>query len=181
MRFETAKNNMKNFTVFFISLGIMAITCRETGNGSKNERIKHTDATEKNQKGIPAKGMDSLSLDHFKKVPEDIEGCSCYFSETEGKFKSNEYLFAANFDSVAYISLGKKLLKLKLLSTGRNPNTFGDKDHVDIYRNNNYKITVDIKYKKSTGEETWWNIGTITVEALDGRKIVKSFVGECGC
>jgi hypothetical protein len=175
------KNNMKIFTLYFLSMGILAISCQGPGIGSKDEKIKHTDSIVNNERAVAVKGMDSLSLDHFMKVPDDIEGCSCYFSGTEEKFNSNEYLFVANFDSIAYISIGKKLLKLKLIFTGRKRNTFGDKDHVDVYSNNNYKITVVIKYKKSTGAETWRNSGTITVERLDGRKIVKNFVGECGC
>lgn len=122
-----------------------------------------------------------LSLDNFKDIPDELDGCACYFSETDRKFKNKEYLFAADFDSIGFVSVDNKLVKLKLVSTGREPNTFGDNDHIDIYNSKLYKVTVDIKYKNSNGDETWWNDGTITIESKDGQKMTKKFVGECGC
>ena len=123
----------------------------------------------------------NLSLDDFKEIPEEIDGCSCYFSETDQKFENQEYLFVANFDSTGFVSVDKKLVKLKLISTEREPNTFGDYDHIDVYNSEHYKVTVDIKYNKSNGDETWWNDGTVTIESKDGQKLRKNFVGECGC
>lgn len=123
----------------------------------------------------------NLSLDDFKGIPEEIDGCSCYFSETDQKFENQEYLFVANFDSTGFVSVDKKLVKLKLISTEREPNTFGEDDHIDIYNSEHYNVTVDIKYKKSSGDETWWNDGTVTIESKDGQKLTKNFVGECGC
>lgn len=121
------------------------------------------------------------TIDTFSKFPDEIDGCSCYFSPDEQSFERQEYLYVANFDSLAFISVDKNLIKLKLISTTREPETFGDTDHVDIYSNNDYKLTLDIKYKKSSGDETWTNTGTITIESKDGRKTTKTFYGECGC
>ena len=122
-----------------------------------------------------------LSLDNFKGIPDEVDGCACYFSENEQKFKNNEYIFAAGFDSIGFVSVDNKLIKLKLISTGREPNTFGDNDHIDIYNSELYKVKLDIKYKNSNGDETWWNEGTVTIESKDGQKLTKKFVGECGC
>lgn len=113
-------------------------------------------------------------------MPEDIDGCSCYFSETEELFESNLYFFASDYDSSGFIWIDNEWVKLKLQSSGRQPDTFGDYDHVDIYVNEFYKVTADIRYKNSSGDETWINTGTITIET-DGDKTVKEFVGECGC
>ncbi len=122
-----------------------------------------------------------LSLDDFKGIPDEVDGCACYFSETDEQFKKKIYLFAAGFDSIGFVSVDNKLVKLKLISTEREPNTFGDYDHIDIYNSELYKVTVDIKYKNSNGDETWWNDGTITIESKDGQEVTKKFVGECGC
>ncbi|HEY0668715.1 MAG TPA: hypothetical protein VGD22_11090 [Sphingobacteriaceae bacterium] len=131
------------------------------------------------QKGKPS--ASAFTLDNFKGIPKEVQGCSCYFSENELKFKNSEYLFAAGFDSTGFVSVNSKPIKLKLISTGRDPRTFGDYDHTDIYKSEHYQVTVDIKYKKSNGYETWWNDGTIIIENKDGQKLVKKFVGECGC
>lgn len=122
-----------------------------------------------------------FTLDDYKGFPVEISGCSCYFSETSTKFKNEEYLFVADFDSIGLISINQNMEKLKLTSTTRAPDTFGDYDHVDVYKSENYTVTLDVKYKNLTGSEVWWNEGTILVENKDGKKISKKIVGECGC
>src|SRR5687768_16492845 len=57
-----------------------------------------------------------LTLDDFKAIPDEIDGCACYFSETDQKFKENLYLFAAGYDSTGFVSVHNKLVKLKLTS-----------------------------------------------------------------
>lgn len=161
--------------------------------GSNNENANQptsTPSTENNENEILPIQKDELesisttselSLDDFKGIPEEIDGCSCYFSETDQKFKDKEYLFAAGFDSIGFVSVNNKLVKLKLVSTEREPNTFGDHDHIDVYNSELYNVIVDIKYKKSSGEEVWWNDGTVTIESKEGEKVTRKFVGECGC
>jgi len=155
---------MSNYKLFTIIGLFFLFSC----NGQSKKSVENTSTFK-------------LSLDDFKGIPDEVNGCACYFSETENKFKKEEYLFAAGFDSIGFVSVNNKIIKLKLVSTGRAPDTFGDIDHIDIYKTDNYKVTVDIKYKNSNGEETWWNDGTITIENKDGEKLTKKFVGECGC
>lgn len=76
-----------------------------------------------------------------------MDGCACYFSETDQKFNNDEYLFAYDFESIGFVSVDKKLIKLKLNSTEREPNTFSDCDHIDVFNSELYKVTVRIKYK----------------------------------
>ena len=125
-----------------------------------------------------------IILDSFTDIPEEIKGCSCFYSESEEKHLKNEYFFVAGFDSAAFISIDNKLLKLKLVSTGRERHSFGDYDHTDVYKTDNYIVTLDIKYLKQEGgdeSESWWNTGTITIESKDGLKEIIKFFGGCGC
>ena len=161
--------------------------------GSNNEKTIESEGTpiiENNQPQLQlistqedenALKTTKISLDNFTDIPEEIDGCSCYFSETAQQFKNDEYLFAANFDSIAFVSVNKKLVKLTLISTTREPDTFGDEDHIDIYKSDIYTVIVAIKYRESSEDEIWWNDGTIRLESRDGQKVVKEFVGECGC
>ena len=161
-----------------------------SSNNENANQPKSTPSTENNENEILPIQTDELesisttselSLDDFKGIPDEIDGCSCYFSETDQKFKDEEYLFAAGFDSTGFVSVNNKLVKLKLGSTEREPNTFGDHDHIDVYNSELYKVIVDIRYKKSSGDEVWWNDGTVTIESKDGEKVTRKFVGECGC
>lgn len=162
------------FRLNFIALSIILLASCETKN--KNV-VKHNDSNT-----TPVENSKHLLLNTFKNIPKEIDGCSCLFSETDQKFKKREYLFAAGFDSTAYIVINEKLSKFKLITSGREPNTFGDHDHVDIYQNDQFKLTVDIKYKRSSGDEVWQNEGIIILESKDGElKTTTKFVGECGC
>lgn len=181
--------------LLFILPAVFLVSCQEsnTTNSNKNdptsvlkvdtlqEAINKLDTTSNTSKANSDTSQFFNSIDTFKDFPAEIDGCSCYFSPNQQSFRKQEYLYVASFDSIAFISINKKMIKLKLISTTRELETFGDADHVDIFFNDNFKVTVDTKYKKSTGEETWFNTGTITIETKDGRKATKIFYGECGC
>jgi len=130
--------------------------------------------------GKPLKDNSKIRLDNFKAIPTEINGFSCYYSQTKDKFKKDEFLFGCSSDSIAFISINQKMLKLKLTSTTRLPGTFTDNDHTDIYNNDKYKVTVVTNYDGSIGEDTWWNKGTITVESKNGDKETDEIVGVCG-
>ena len=154
-------------------------------SGLSTESDKETSPNPPETKISTAAQIDTLnnvfSLDHFKGFPKDIEGCSCYFSGTKEQSKAGEYIYVADFDSIAYISVNKELIRLKLVSTTREIGTFGNHDYKDVYSNDNYTVTVDVKYKSASGDETWWNEGTITVDRKQESKVTAKFVGECGC
>jgi hypothetical protein len=122
----------------------------------------------------------SLKLDNFG-FPDDIEGCSCYFSKSKKMFENNEYFFMANYDSLVHIMVNSELINLKLEMSTREPNSFGDYDHKEIYKNDMYTVTINIVYKESSGDETWLNEETIIVDAKDGQHFKHSIFGECGC
>ena len=128
----------------------------------------------------PFKDNSKIKLDNFKAIPTEINGLVCYYSQTKDKFKKDEYLFACNSDSIAFISVNQKMLQLKLTYTTRLPGTFTDNDHTDVYSNGKYKVTVVTNYDDSIGEDNWWNKGTITVESKNEDKETDKFIGVCG-
>lgn len=132
---------------------------------------------EQNQK---EKEIVPFELDDFD-FPEDISGCSCYFSKSKADFDNNEYFFTADYDSLAHISVNGELIDLKLVSTTRGPHSFGDNDRWETYKNDLYTVKVKIVYKESSGYETWLNEGTVTVYRKDGQKKEQAIYGECGC
>lgn len=181
--------------ILFIVTGLFFLSCGESNNlKPENETLKSTplfDTTQFAKSGIDTNSNAAAfsedtakflhSIDTFKKFPNEIDGCSCYFSPSQQGFQRHEYLYVADFDSLAFISVDKTLIKLKLVSTTQEPETFGDTNHVKIFTSENYKVTVNVKYKKPNGDETWFNTGTITIETKEGRKTSRTFFGECGC
>ncbi len=168
------------FSVIIFLLFVASTSCTEEPKQIKKNppKIASDSIIENHQKEVVE--FTPLELDNFG-FPEDIEGCSCYFSKNKKMFENNEYFFVANYDSLAHIMVNKKLINLKLELSTREPNSFGDYDHKEIYKNDIYTVTVNIVYKESSGYETWLNEGTIIVDTKDGQHLKHSIFGECGC
>ncbi len=126
--------------------------------------------------------ISTISITHFKNIPEDVDGCACYFSGSRKQFDSSEFLFAAGMDSLGYISINDEILPIHLVKTNREQDVFFDEGkHIDVYEADGYTITIDYQYTKKIGDESNWYKGILKVED-NNRNISKSeFVGECGC
>jgi hypothetical protein len=124
-----------------------------------------------------------FTINSFKKLPKEIEGCTCIFSKTEKDYVKKEYVFASNFDSIAFVSVNNKIIKLKLKNKVYKPNTVENEDYTCKYETEEYKVTIEIKADKTKpdSDETWWNKGLLIIENKDGRKLTQEFVGESGC
>jgi len=127
------------------------------------------------------KAIEAITIQSFSKSPTEIDGCSCYFSSTEKAFKQHQYILATNLDSLVFMTINNHPIKLKLIKSTAEPHAFTDFDHIEVFGNKDYNVTIDIKYKKSTDAEVWVDEGTITITRKDGQKLVTKFYGECGC
>ncbi|MFN6379015.1 MAG: hypothetical protein ACK4WD_07055 [Flavobacteriales bacterium] len=137
--------------------------------------------TSDNKEHLNKEGTSKFSINVIQSLPEEIEGCGCYFSSDSTDNIDKQFIFVSNYDSTAFISINNRLTRLKLVKSGTDVTSFGDHDHIEVYESSQYKVTVDIKYLKSNGEETWSNQGNLLVEDRFGQSILQKFVGECGC
>ena len=166
---------MREFVILFIGM-LIVLSCEQKSsrlNASRTDSIADKTTVDVLEPKI--------CLESFTEIPKEIECCSCSYSASEEGYQHNEYLFVCGFDSTAFVSVEGQLLKLKLVSTGREPITFGDYDHIDVFESENYTITLDIKYKEDGEGEVWWNNGTITIEDKSGQSTKLNFFGSCGC
>lgn len=124
-----------------------------------------------------------IKLTSLKEIPKEIDGCACVYSETEKKFKAEEYLIATNIDSIAFISINGKITKLKLVERKTQPNPNDNKDYIDTFESGKFKVTIKVRADKTKKEEyeSWWSIGTIKIEDENGKSQTKEIIGECGC
>jgi hypothetical protein len=98
--------------------------------------------------------------------PEEIEGCSCYFSENKEDFNNKKFIYLdQHYSGFAFISIDGKLIQ------------------IDLEKENKGDYSVEIEFDKEfqNGDETYWKKGTIKVKLKDGTILSKKFVGECGC
>ena len=165
--------------ILLILITILVGCKKENLENIQNPNSKKIEPSKLNSKSTQT----GINLTVLKEIPAEIDGCSCIFSETENKFKAQEYLIATNLDSIAYISINHNIIKLKLIEKKIDSNSKEDEDLTEVFGNEKYKVTIEIKKDKtkSVGDEVWWNIGSIKIENKNGESQTKKFVAECGC
>lgn len=126
-------------------------------------------------KNIPT----SFTLDNFNESFDDINGPTCVFAETEKNYENKQFLFASNFDSIGYVSVNKKILRLELIERKYKANKTENEDYLCVYKGRNYKVSLHITVDntKDYDDESWWNKGELTIENDKGEKIFKNFIG----
>jgi hypothetical protein len=110
----------------------------------------------------------SQEITKIKGFPDEIEGCSCYFAETEQDFKDGKYIYLDQYyQGIAFISIDNKLIRIDL----------------EHQKQSDYKVTIEFDKNENNqnGDETWLQTGTLKVKLKDGTVLKKRFIGECGC
>ena len=108
----------------------------------------------------------SIKLTKIQGFPEDVMGCTCYFSENEADFKAQKFIYVDSYErNPAYISVDNKLIPV-------------DAEDGD---GGGYEVILDIKKEVQLGSELYHREGTITVVHESGAVVTKPIYGECGC
>jgi hypothetical protein len=117
----------------------------------------------------------------FHGFPPGFEGCTCYFSAAENEFSDQYYLFVSDLDSLAYINVNEKPVKLKLVRTSRAEDAADEQDYEATYTNGTYTLITKVDFKEQTGDEAWWHTGTMKLYFKGVEIDQRNFMGECGC
>ena len=85
----------------------------------------------------------------------------------------------SNFDSIGYVSVNKKILRLVLVKRKYKENKTENEDYLCVYKGKNYKVFLHITVDntKDYDDESWWNKGVLIIENDKGEKIIKNFTG----
>lgn len=117
----------------------------------------------------------TLKLDKFA-MPPQVEGCSCYFSDTKENFEKEEYIYVDDYGNSAYIQMEGEMIKIPMEEGDFDPSNFSK-----TIENANYKVTM-IGKKVNELDEVMMFAGAMTVENKQtGLKITSPIYGECGC
>ncbi len=115
-----------------------------------------------------------LKLETFD-FPNDIEGCSCYFSKNKEGFDSEKYIYADDYGKKAVIKIDGKFISFPLKQEDFEPTDFRKS-----FSNGEYEIF--LKGKKISGvDETTMIEGELSVKDKNGKTATSKFYGECGC
>jgi hypothetical protein len=118
-----------------------------------------------------------LVIQPFEKLPEDVDGCSCYFSENIKKFKEGKFIYLDDYSSLAYMRINNRLEKFTL-SSREYPAKSADERKVWI--NDNFELILE-QTEISQIDETWQQKGQMILKLKNGKEFRQIIYGECGC
>jgi len=117
----------------------------------------------------------TLKLEKFT-MPPQVEGCSCYFSDTKENFENEQYIYVDDYGNSAYIQIAGKMIKIPMEEGDFDPSNF-----TKTIENGDFKVKMTGK-KVSEQEEVMMFSGQMTVEnKKTGEKTLSPIYGECGC
>ena len=117
--------------------------------------------------------QDSIKLNTFTKLPNDVEGCVCYFYLSRLDETKRRYIMSEAFAQIAYVSINGKMQRFKLVD-------FKDKVFY-VYTNGNYILRVEFKVNIKNDDENFKVIGVLKIFKAKKLLIKKNIFGECAC
>src|SRR5690606_29337136 len=167
------KNTVK--TIFFgLILLLTAQSCSKEPAVTENTTTDSIAVTAP----VPADSVAAIStlkLDKFG-MPPQVEGCSCYFSDTKENFENERYIYVDDYGNSAYVQIAGKMIKSPMEEGDFDPSKF-----TKTIENGDFKVKMTAK-KLSEQEEVMMFSGQMTVENKEtGEKTLSPIYGECGC
>ncbi len=147
---------------FLLIVSILLVSC--TGRVKKN-------SNKSNKYEIENLKSDSICLETFSELPDEIDGCACLFFLSENDKDANEYICVNNFANLAFMKLKGRILSLELIKY---------EDNVYMYQGEEFILRIEVTGKVSAEYESSYIEGVIIVSHKGNIKRVK-FIGTCSC
>ena len=163
---------MKN--LYWLFLILIFTSCELKDHASLNDDVDIID--EEVVKMDNSADLPEFTLTSFTEFPEEIEGCSCYFSLTKNAFLDHQFIYAGKMqDSVGYIKKHGDWVRLKQFPVENETDSLYINAENDSLQIRIYGI------KDSAAYETTQYKGDIIIDS-NGKEIFSGGVyGECGC
>ena len=125
----------------------------------------------------------TLSIDTFSEIPDDVDGCSCTFSNDSIEYNKKQYIFTSDITKVLYMKINGKMIKFNLNNDGSvEMNSIPHAGSKIKIENSLYKIVIEYDKVIEAGYETRAMTGTIQLTDIkSGNTVVKKIFGVCGC
>jgi hypothetical protein len=139
------------------------------GQAKTNKDVSHIDSKSIEQQ--------SISIDSFSDFPQEIDGCSCYFSNDSTDFYNKQYIYVNDFAQTSFLKINGVMTKF----TQTEYKEIDEENVKAKYTSDNFEMTIEVKDGIHNGDETMLKTGTITLTDKNGKTVTKTFYGECGC
>jgi len=121
-----------------------------------------------------------LSIDTFSTFPSEISGCGCYFSINSAEFKKDEYIFMCDIDKTSFLKINGVLTKFTLIEDSAKGEALSGRFKAK-FKSDNYEIEIEYSKTGEHGYESSNMKGTIKLTDKNGKTVVKTMYGLCGC
>lgn len=128
------------------------------------------------EKKETTQNIEPLRIDTFSTFPDEIDGCSCYFSNDSTEFQQGKYIYMNDYAEISFMKINGKLTKFSQTEFKEVNKTI-----VAKFISKKYDLNIEVKRGKQNGEETTLQSGTIKLNDKRGNTITITFYGECGC
>jgi hypothetical protein len=166
------------------SIAVLTVTlysCNSNDSEKSQPKSKSTKAFNKLQNinssdaSIPETDM---SIDTFSSFPNEIDGCSCYFSNDSTEFQKGIYIYVNDYADISFLKIDSVLTKFRRIEFRQ----INETTTISKSVNDNYELIIEVKNEVQTGIESNLTFGRITLTHNKTKKtITKTFYGECGC
>ena len=82
-----------------------------------------------------------LRIEPLDEWPQEIMGCSCYFSHTKSEFANKNYIYIDNYKDLAFLKINGQIEKFKLLASDTLTASVGS---VKSWKNDNFEMTIEM-------------------------------------
>lgn len=161
---------MKAFT-FLTLLSICLFGCNDTSSSTKNNKVNDQNSSSTSVK------LKELKIQVIDEWPNEIDGCSCYFSRNEEDFENAKYIFINDYQELAFMKINGKLKTFKLAEP-ESETISGMR--IETWKNDNFELITET-HQLGQVDETWQYKGKLTLKSKDGAIIEQEINGECGC
>lgn len=118
----------------------------------------------------------TIQLELLDGIPEQIDGCARLYTYDSIPLQAQQYLFVSNLQELAFVKINGRQIMLERLEQEQ----LSGGAYRYTYEGGGYKVILHIKAAKQTGEEVFYDTGTLEVWQEE-KKVSVEVHGESGC
>jgi hypothetical protein len=141
---------------------------------NQKEKIKIVQSENK----IPSHLQKNLVLETFTEFPEEVDGAGCYFSANKKNFKKGKYIYVSDLDSICFIKVKGRLVKLQLAERAVDT-TY--QHYKEKFKDAEFELSIDYKKTGDGDDEEGIFEGAMSIKQNNKPEEKTNLYGDCGC